>query len=118
MTTPDPSRRSRQIHVPVNATEFTEIEAHAAKAGLGKAAFLRNLGVGHAPPAAIDQTQIDRLWKVNADLGRLGGLLKWWLSDEGKLAASQVPRGRLETVLNDLRVTQQHLRRAIDALHT
>jgi len=51
------------------------------------AAYLRALGVGYQPRGVVDRDRIDDMLRVNGDLGRLGGLLKLWLSDDAKLAA-------------------------------
>jgi hypothetical protein len=29
----------------------------------------------------VDRDQVDAMLRINGDLGRLGGLLKFWLSD-------------------------------------
>lgn len=80
-------RRSRHLRVPVTAEEGNQIEQLAEQTGLSIAAFLRLVGLGHQPRSMIDVEQARELVRVNGDLGRLGGLLKLWLTDDAKLDA-------------------------------
>src|SRR3546814_14606845 len=61
------------------------MEAAAQASGLSASAYLRVLGLGHQPRPIIDIEQGRELVRVNGDLGRLGGLLKLWLTDDAKL---------------------------------
>lgn len=79
-------RRVRQLRVPVTDTEAREIEGLAQIAGMSVAAYLRTGAFGVTPRSIVDQKALIELMKVNGDLGRLGGLLKLWLSDSKKLA--------------------------------
>ena len=71
--------RNRPLKVFVSERERAEIETRAAAAGLSVSAYLRNLGLGFLPHSTLDHKAILALLKVNADQGRLGGLLKLWL---------------------------------------
>jgi hypothetical protein len=79
-------RRSRHLRVPVTTEEGRTIEALAEHVGLPIAAYLRLVGIGYQPRSMIDVEQARALVRVNGDLGRLGGLLKLWLTDDAKLA--------------------------------
>ena len=85
-------KRARHLRVPVHPEEAEVIEAQAKAAGLSIAAYLRNVGMGYQPRATVDHEQIHEMLRINGDLGRLGGLLKLWLTDDRKLA--QYPRGQ------------------------
>lgn len=78
-------RRVRHLRVPVTPAEAKVIEYLAKKTGLSIAAYLRLVGLGHQPRSMIDRDQARELVRVNGDLGRLGGLLKLWLTDDDKL---------------------------------
>lgn len=80
-------RRSRHLRVPVLAEEGQQIEELAKQTGMSIAAYLRLVGIGHQPRSMIDVEQARELVRVNGDLGRLGGLLKLWLTDDAKLDA-------------------------------
>ncbi len=79
-------KKGRHLRVPVLPEEEEAIKANAKTAGLSIAAYLRNVGLGYQPRSVLDLNAIDELAKVNADLGRLGGLLKMWLKNDKKLA--------------------------------
>ncbi len=68
--------RQRPLKVWVNAAERARIEAQAEAAGLSVSAYLRSVGLGYQPRSVVDLEAVERLAKVNADLGRLGGLLE------------------------------------------
>src|SRR5690242_12868272 len=82
---PSGSRRLHHLRVPVCAEEAAIIETQARAAGLSVAAYLRALGTGHEPRAAVDHERVTEMLRINGDLGRLGGLLKMWLADDAKL---------------------------------
>ena len=79
-------KNGRHLRVPVLPEEEEAIKSNAKTAGLSIAAYLRNVGLGYQPRSVLDLNAIDELAKVNADLGRLGGLLKMWLTNDEKLA--------------------------------
>lgn len=79
-------KHGRHLRVPVLPTEESEIKANAQRAGLTIAEYLRRLGLGYEIRGVIDQNSILELSKINADLGRLGGLLKLWLSQDKRVA--------------------------------
>jgi hypothetical protein len=58
---------------------------------LSASSYLRWLGLALPVEPTIDQRAILDLVKINADLGRLGGLIKMWLisnaEDGGRIAA-------------------------------
>jgi hypothetical protein len=82
-----PTRKNgRHLRVPVLPTEESEIKANASKSGLSTAEYLRRLGLGYQIHGLIDKQHILDLSKINADLGRLGGLLKLWLTNDERLA--------------------------------
>ena len=78
----------------VTPAERAAIEAGAERVQMSTAGYLRTLGLGHNPPSKVDLRAIHELGRLRADLGRLGGLLKLWLTDragEGS-EASEVSR--------------------------
>jgi hypothetical protein len=81
---PSPSTRrdSPPIKVWVLPVEKASIEAAAASHSMSSSNYLRTLGLGYPITSTIDQKAVLELMKINADLGRLGGLLKMWLSNE------------------------------------
>jgi hypothetical protein len=76
----------RAMKVFVSEAEQAAIDAMAKQLGLSASAYLRALGLGYQPLGHLDNEAAERLERVNADLSRLGNLLKLWLSDDAKLA--------------------------------
>ena len=78
----DGGRRDQRLpEIRVTAAERSAIEAGAERVQMSTAAYLRALGLGHDPPSKVDLRAIHELGRLRADLGRLGGLLKLWLTD-------------------------------------
>ncbi|MGJ0637222.1 conjugal transfer transcriptional regulator TraJ [Xenorhabdus bovienii] len=81
-----PTRKhGRHLRVPVLPDEEIKIKQNAAAAGLSIAEYLRRLALGYEIYGVIDQHQVLELSRINADLGRLGGLLKLWLTNDERL---------------------------------
>ena len=78
----DDGRRDQRLpEIRVTAAERAAIEVGAERVQMSTAAYLRALGLGHDPPSKVDLRAIHELGRLRADLGRLGGLLKLWLTD-------------------------------------
>ncbi len=84
--------------------EDAEIKSKAQDAGLPVAEYLRNLGLGYQVPSVIDNRKVDTLLKINADLGRLGGLIKLWLTNDKR--TKLIGKSQLHLTLDSIRNTQ------------
>ncbi|WP_353858491.1 conjugal transfer protein TraJ [Azospirillum formosense] len=77
---------TRRTTSPINVwclpAERAEIEANAKTAGLSLSAYLREVALGTQPRNVVDYQQVDVLARTHADINRLGGLLKMWLTNE------------------------------------
>jgi hypothetical protein len=78
-------KNSTPIKVWVLPEEKNLIEENARATGRSVSSYLRAVGIGYQPKSVLDHKSIADLVKVNADLGRLGGLLKMWLANDEKL---------------------------------
>lgn len=84
---PPVTRKSSQpIKVYCLPEEKEAIVANAKKAGLSAARYLREVGQGYQIDGIVDYEQVRELARINGDLGRLGGLLKLWLTDDARTA--------------------------------
>lgn len=93
-------RRQHAIRVYVDGDESAQIEGHAASAGMSASTYLRSLGLGHQPVSVVDHQAVRELVKVAGDQGRLGGLLKQWLSERpGEGASEHAVAGLLDELL-------------------
>ena len=84
---PAATRKARHLRVPVLPAEEAQIKRLAAAAGLPVAAYLRRVGLGYRLPGILDHRRVEELARINGDLGRLGGLLKLWLTNDERTAA-------------------------------
>ncbi len=110
---PERRDKARPVKVYLSPLERADIEIKAAATGLPVAVFLRRVGLGAAVPSILDHKAVLALLKVNADQGRLGGLLKLWISGRQTGAASSTEIRRL---LLDIESAQKTLRGILDRL--
>src|SRR5208337_178753 len=110
---PERRDKARPVKVYLSPAERADIETKAGATGLPVAVFLRRVGLGAAVPSILDHKAVLALLKVNADEGRLGALLKLWLSGGHTGAASAAEIRRL---LHDIESTQRTLRGLVDRL--
>ncbi len=78
MTKQENRKSNTPIKVYCLTAEKDEIESRAGICGMSASMFLRTIGQGYRPPSILENKKIQELLQVNADLGRLGGLLKLW----------------------------------------
>ena len=97
-------KRDKKLRVPVLPIEEAEIKGKAMDAGLPVAEYLRNLGLGYQVPSIVDSRQVDSLLKINGDLGRLGGLIKLWLTNDKR--TKLIGKSQLHLTLDSIRNTQ------------
>lgn len=87
MKVPEPKNRKdyQPIKVYCFPDEKQTIEQQARSTGLSKSSYLLRVGMGYPIRSIVDHHQVEELVKINGDLGRLGGLLKLWLSRDTPL---------------------------------
>ncbi|EGQ9696252.1 conjugal transfer transcriptional regulator TraJ [Vibrio parahaemolyticus] len=83
------------------------IEAQAKRAGMSSARYLREVGQGYHIQGVVDYEQVSELAKINGDLGRLGGLLKLWLTNDVRTA--QFGESTIRAVLSKIEATQEEM---------
>lgn len=81
-----PTNATRKGSPPVKVyclpDEKTQLESAAKAVGMSVSAYLLNVGMGYQVPGILDNKRVEELARINGDLGRLGGLLKLWLTDD------------------------------------
>ncbi|MGP9808641.1 conjugal transfer transcriptional regulator TraJ [Halomonas sp. AOP12-C2-37] len=87
--------------------EKEQIEAQAQRAGMSAARYLREVGQGYHISGVVDYEQVRELARINGDLGRLGGLLKLWLTDDVRTA--QFGQATILAVLSKIEATQEEM---------
>jgi hypothetical protein len=111
--TEDAAPRSRRLKVSVTEAERDRIHELAAITRLSVSSYLRTLGLGWEPRSTLDHQAVLALAKVNADQGRLGGLLKLWLSERPGQGASTFEVRRL---LGEIETAQARLAKLMERL--
>ena len=101
------TRKHRHLRVPVRPEEEATIKQLAASTGLSVAAYLRNVGLGYPVRSILDHTRVEELARINGDLGRLGGLLKLWLSNDAR--AAQFGASTIRALLSKIEDTQARM---------
>ena len=107
-TNEKPTRKSSPpIKVYCLPEERKQIEAKANAAGLSLSTYLLKVGAGYEIRGMVDHQQVDELARINGDLGRLGGLLKLWLTDDARTA--EVGASTIRAVLSRIEATQKKM---------
>ncbi len=111
-------RREKVIQVRVDETELGIISDNATAARLTSAEFLRRLGQGHTPKSMVDLGLVRDLCAVAGNLGRLGGLLKLWLSEKrsGSLPTHEISTKDIDALWRDVQATYAELKAKVEAL--
>lgn len=104
---PSAGKRKQHLRVPVFAQEKGLIEEKARQAGMSVARYLREVGQGYRIGGVVDYEQVRELARINGDLGRLGGLLKLWLTDDER--AAQFGEATIRAVLSRIEHTQDEM---------
>ena len=76
-------RRNHSIHLRLDTLELERITEHAEETGLTLPGYLRAAGLKRRLRSTIDKAHIAEVVRLKADLGRVGGLLKLWIFQEG-----------------------------------
>jgi len=105
--------RQRPLRVFVTDTDREEIGRRAAQTGLSVSSYLRAAGLSLPVRSILDHEAVLSLSKVNADQGRLGGLLKLWLVEKPGQGADQ---GEVRQILDGIEALQRELSRAVRRL--
>ncbi len=104
----------KQIKSYVTAKEKAEVDALAEQARLSVSELIRRLVLGQRLPDTNRHKMVIEMVKINADLARLGNLLRMALTDEDdSLLPSNLD---IEKLYEDIRDTQIELKTKIREL--
>lgn len=108
---PDARRKLLPLKVYCTKEERALIEGQAETAGMSVSEYLRNVGRGTPVKSRVDGQAIKALAKVNADLGRAGGLLKMLLKNEERFVgySGEQLRQIAKSTLNEMNKLQSSL---------
>ena len=102
------------LRVPVLPDEEIAIKSNASRAGLSIAEYLRRIGLGYQIQSSIDKDYVLQLSKINADLGRLGGLFKLWLTQDKRVA--HFDHRKIKALLDRIQTTQEAMLEVVKKL--
>jgi hypothetical protein len=94
--------------------ERAELKSLARAANQSVSTYLLNVGLGYEVRGVVDHRQVEELARINGDLGRLGGLLKLWLTNDERTA--QFGESTIRTLLARIESTQTDMQAAIRAV--
>jgi hypothetical protein len=100
-------KESPPIKVYCLPEERVQIEANAKAAGMSLSAFLLTVGQGYKVTGIVDFEQVRELARINGDLGRLGGLLKLWLTNDRRTV--QFGESTIRALLSRIESTQDEM---------
>ncbi|MFH0785235.1 MAG: conjugal transfer transcriptional regulator TraJ [Pseudomonadota bacterium] len=107
-------RRRHHLRVPVFPEEKDIIGQQAKAAGLSVARYLRDVGQGYRITGIMDYEKVRELARISGDLGRLGGLLKLWLTNDER--AAQFGHETIHALLSKIESTQDEMGRVMMAV--
>ncbi len=111
-----PRRECPPIRVWATKAERELIQKNANSTGQSLSSFLRNVGMGIEPKSTLDQQHTLQLLKASADLGRLGGLLKMWLTNDERFSIFNQSIRNIDDLYEAVLKTQQELNEKIKQL--
>lgn len=103
------------IKVYCTSVERQMIIGKAEQCHLSASRYLRTLGLGFPIKSLIDCRAVEELMRINGDLGRLGGLLKLWLTNDEKLRLENkiILRQKILATLHEILANQTVVRDTI-----
>jgi len=107
-------KSSPPIKVYCLPSERQAIAAQAGRAGTSMSTYLLKVGMGYPLSGILDNKRVEELARINGDLGRLGGLLKLWLTDDPRTA--QFGEATIRAVLSKIADTQDKMHEVMRAV--
>lgn len=94
--------REKQINIRLTELEYQELTQKADGYGLTLSRYLRDLGMNYPMTCIVDQKAVHNFLKVAGDLGRLGGLFKYWLMNEEKEFSKKYTYDEVDKLINEI----------------
>lgn len=110
----DDHPRDTRLAVRLSPAEYQAVQTAARDCAVAPSTLLRQLGLGFTPRTLVDREAVVELALLRAELGRIGGLLKLWLSRDESVQighAMKVPEA-----LESLRRSEARILDAIEDL--
>ncbi len=107
-----PSTNRKVIKSYLTPDEYREVARSATNAGLSVSTFVKRICLAQTVRSIVDHQAVLVLAKANADMGRLGGLFKMFLS-EGRAGQHA---DELRAVFRSIETTKDQLARDYEAV--
>ena len=109
-------RRIPFIKIYLNSNDKKRIAQEARECGMSMSAYARSLATGGRPASRLELADMDKVMKIHADLGRIGGLLKMTLTNDERLndMGREMGIATIDGALVDIRATSAKLLAIID----
>lgn len=72
--------KTKRIAIRVSEKEYEILKEKSENYGLNVSRFLRDLSLNYPVTCIVDQKAVKEILNVAGDIGRLGGLFKYWLT--------------------------------------
>jgi len=105
--------RARPLKVFVTASERAYITRSAEISRMSVSQYLRTVGLHGRPKNMLDLQAVGAMHNASGDLGRLGGLLKLWLSERPN---EGVPISNVRDLLRELESGLHELRMRVRSI--
>lgn len=107
--------RKSVVKVMVTTYEKARIAANAQACGMTMSSFARTLLNGGIPLSLNELSDMKDVFRLHADLGRLGGLLKMLLTNDERLndMGREMATVTIDNILIDIRATQDLLKKEV-----
>lgn len=102
------------LFIRMKKSEKDVIRELAASSGMSVSQYVKSVSSGYKPITLIESGKVKEILKVNADLARLGNLLKAWIFNDVKYQISF--RMKIESKLDESLNKVDDLRGKIDFL--
>ena len=105
------------VKVYVTPEQKARIAANAGACGRSVSAYVRTLATGQMPTPRADLSGLADVFKLHADLGRLGGLMKMLFTNDERLndMGRDMAVAAIDGVLVDIRLAMAGLKEAVEA---
>ncbi len=111
-------KRKCFIKMYLTASDRAKIVQAAKDCGMSLSMYIRTFALGNVPVSNMDLDEMSKVMKVHADIGRLGGLLKMFLTNDERLndMGREMGVATIDGTLVDIRATQAKLLELVDVV--
>ena len=113
MTALKETKQKRTHHIDSRLTpeEYQMITSKAKATGYTASEYMRRVACGYPLQSMVDQLAVNELLQTRADLGRLGGLFKRWMTENEKTKPSLGSRAyqEVDNIVSNILEDQKRL---------